>query len=373
MRDGLWKNTREIFWGYYRMVTISLCMIVKNEEDVLKRCLDSVKDAVDEIIIVDTGSTDKTKFIAQEYTDKVYDFKWINDFSAARNEAYSKASMDYQMWMDADDFIPQDSLEKLLKLKDTLDPSIDIVTMKYFTHFNEQGHPILSCTRERLTRREKGYTWQEPIHECIPLIGNVFYSDIEIYHKKNHVINHSDRNIQIYNELEKSGKSLTPRQQYYFARELKDCGNWLKSAYYFEKFLNSQHGWFEDNIAACYNLSICYNVLGDHEKILPILLKSFNYDAPRAEVCSEIGYYYKRARNFSVALKWFRLAINVGKPDSAGFILEDYYGYIPNIECCVCCCELGDFESARIYNEQAAVYKPDAAAIEINRKVLESK
>ena len=63
------------------MITISLCMIVKNEERILKRCLDSVRDLVDEIIIVDTGSTDATKRIAAGYTDKIYDFEWINDFS----------------------------------------------------------------------------------------------------------------------------------------------------------------------------------------------------------------------------------------------------------------------------------------------------
>ena len=67
------------------MATVSLCMIVKNEEKVLSRCLDSVKDAVDEIIIVDTGSEDNTKNIASQYTDKIYDFKWVYDFSAARN------------------------------------------------------------------------------------------------------------------------------------------------------------------------------------------------------------------------------------------------------------------------------------------------
>ena len=67
------------------MATVSLCMIVKNEEKVLGRCLDSAKEIADEIIIVDTGSTDRTKEIAAEYTEKIYDFKWNDDFSAARN------------------------------------------------------------------------------------------------------------------------------------------------------------------------------------------------------------------------------------------------------------------------------------------------
>lgn len=69
------------------MIKVSLCMIVKNEEEVLRQCLDSVNNLCEEIIIVDTGSTDKTKEIAREYTDKVIDFKWIDDFSAARNIA----------------------------------------------------------------------------------------------------------------------------------------------------------------------------------------------------------------------------------------------------------------------------------------------
>jgi len=67
-------------------------MIVKNEEAVLDRCLNSIQEAVDEIIIVDTGSTDQTKEIAHSFTDKVFDLKWVNDFSEARNYAFSKAT-----------------------------------------------------------------------------------------------------------------------------------------------------------------------------------------------------------------------------------------------------------------------------------------
>lgn len=62
------------------MKEISLAMIVKNEEEVIGRCLESVKDIADEIIIVDTGSTDRTKEIVSQYTDKIFDFKWVDDF-----------------------------------------------------------------------------------------------------------------------------------------------------------------------------------------------------------------------------------------------------------------------------------------------------
>lgn len=95
--------------------SISLCMIVKNEENYLERCLQSVRGVVDEIIIVDTGSTDRTKEIAKRYTQHVYDFNWINDFSAARNHALNFASSEYILQLDADEIL-QDSQKELSKL-----------------------------------------------------------------------------------------------------------------------------------------------------------------------------------------------------------------------------------------------------------------
>ena len=135
------------------MISLSLCMIVKNEEKVLKRCLDSVKNIVDEIIIVDTGSTDKTKDIAKKFTKNIYDFKWIDDFAAARNYSFSKATKEYIMWLDADDVILKKDREKLLKLKENLDRSTDMVLLKYNTGFDENGNVNFSYYRERILKR----------------------------------------------------------------------------------------------------------------------------------------------------------------------------------------------------------------------------
>src|SRR3989344_859109 len=99
--------------------TITLCMITKNEEKSLADCLNSAKDVIDEIIIVDTGSTDKTKEIAKKFCDmrtrsqltaKIYDFKWIDDFSAARNESLKYATKDWILVLDADELIDKESL-----------------------------------------------------------------------------------------------------------------------------------------------------------------------------------------------------------------------------------------------------------------------
>jgi glycosyltransferase involved in cell wall biosynthesis len=85
--------------------TVSLCMIVKNEEKYLDRCLKSVQGKVDEIIIVDTGSTDKTIEIAEKYGSIVKHFIWINDFAAARNYSIEGVESEYILVLDADEYL----------------------------------------------------------------------------------------------------------------------------------------------------------------------------------------------------------------------------------------------------------------------------
>lgn len=347
------------------MISISLCMIVKNEEKVLGRCLSSMQNLVDEIIIVDTGSTDNTKDIASKFTNHIYDFKWSHNFSEARNFSFSKATKDYQMWLDADDIIEEKDLHKLIKLKNTLDKQVDIVTMKYNTHFDENGIPIFTSTRGRLFKVSKGYKWVDPIHEYIEWMGNIFHApDIYITHRKE--ASYTDRNIKIYEKQIENGISLSPRSIYYFARELKDHRRYEEAADYFNKFLDDGLGWIEDNIASCYNLGICYNNLGKKEKAVEAFFKGFKYDIPRAELCCEIGYYFKSIQDYNKAIFWFKLAVTLEKPDTMGFILNDYWGYIPNIELAVCYSNIGKDEKAIYYNNMAKKLKPNSESVKHN-------
>jgi glycosyltransferase involved in cell wall biosynthesis len=98
------------------MPKLTLSMIVKNEEKYLPGCLESVKDIADEIVIVDTGSTDSTKNIAELYGAKVYDFNWVDDFSAARNFALQKSTGNWILYLDADERLTESSFKELSEI-----------------------------------------------------------------------------------------------------------------------------------------------------------------------------------------------------------------------------------------------------------------
>lgn len=347
-------------------------MIVKDEEKVIGRCLDSVKGIFDEIIIVDTGSTDKTKEIVSKYTSKIYDFKWIDDFSAARNVSFSKATKEYIFWIDADDIIKQDDRLKLLNLKKTLNKDVDVVLMKYNLTTALNGNTICTFPRERLLKRERNFIWHDCVHEYIKLEGNIINVDISVTHVSKH--KKSTRNLDILKKMMDNGKELTNRNKFYYARELFINKKYEESMPYYIEFLNTSDGLISNYIDSCIDLAFCYKVKKENINRLKTLLKSFEYDSPHAETCCSIGYYYKDLKEYKKAISWFYIATNLKKPEgNITSVMHDNWGYVPYMEMCSCYFKLNKYAQAFECNKKAGQYKPFDKIYLHNKKFLEDK
>ncbi len=288
------------------MITISLCMIVKNEERVLARCLDSLRGLMDEIIIVDTGSTDKTKEIAARYTDKLYDFKWIDDFSAARNFAFSKAAKDYIYSADADEELSPENHKRFMLLKETLLPEIEIVQMKYGNqlhfgtvyNFDEEYRP-------KLFKRKRDFIWEEAIHETVRLAPIVYDSDIVITHKPHE--SHAKRDLQNFRRQIIQGRRLSSRLQEMYARELYLAGDeeellWAEG--YFQQSAADPERSVDEVKQACCVAAKAARSRKDTVGFFKYASKVLAQEGC-AEICCELGHFYEELSDLEEAIIWY--------------------------------------------------------------------
>lgn len=163
-------------------MSISLCVIVKNEENYLEQALSSISNLVQEIIIVDTGSKDKTIEIAKRFTPKIFKIEWPNDFSEARNFSISKATKDWILILDADEIISKQDQDKIKQL--IQDPNYDAYSFIQVSYTNDISQfsftPIrepteeskdfkgyISCNMIRLFRNNKKIIYENPVHESV--------------------------------------------------------------------------------------------------------------------------------------------------------------------------------------------------------------
>ena len=339
------------------MVKVSLCMIVKNEEKVLGRCLSCLADLMDEIIIVDTGSTDGTKNIAAEYTDKIYDFRWIDDFSAARNFAFSKATGDYIYSADADEILDEVNKERFRILKENIFPEIEIVQMYYTNQM--KFRTVYNYDKEyrpKLFKRLRGFTWIDPIHETVRTAPVVFDSDIEIIHEQEE--SHAKRDLEALHRAAGREGGLSGRLFDMYARELYLAGDT-------EDFKNAE-GFFEEVCAsdACsadaLKTALCIMVKA--ERVLGNIRKFFKYAMKAvtagcaSEMCLEVGDYYMEQEDYEEASIWFYNAAyeteSIFDARSRG---DKALGRMAE-----CCRKLGIMEKAAYYEERVKEWKENA-------------
>ncbi|MDQ7062685.1 MAG: glycosyltransferase [candidate division KSB1 bacterium] len=160
---------------------LSVCMIVKNEEKLLPRCLESVKDVADEIIIVDTGSTDRTIEIAHQFGAKVYHHPWQNDFSLHRNQSISYATGDWILQIDADEELDAQSGPILKEIIATAPEEIHAF-MVLIQDVRADGSPHVLFNFPRLFRNHVGIHYISRVHNQVVINGKVLFSKIRLIH-----------------------------------------------------------------------------------------------------------------------------------------------------------------------------------------------
>ena len=288
------------------VIEISCCMIVKNEEKILARCLDSIRDLMDEIVIVDTGSTDRTKEIAAKYTDKIYDFPWIDDFSTARNFAFSKATKDYIYSADADEVVDEENRERYRQLKEILLPEIEIVQMKYGNQLNKgTAYNFDEEYRPKLFKRLREFVWEEPIHEMVRLSPVIYDSDIVIGHFPEN--QHSKRDFATFMKHIKKGLRLSKRLHHMYAMELYISGDdedILEAEEYFTSTaLDPDRSIDEVKEAVCI---VCRaaRLRDDSHTLLKMSLKDLLSEGS-AEMCWELGEYFLAKGDVKEAAMWY--------------------------------------------------------------------
>ncbi|MBQ2991519.1 MAG: glycosyltransferase [Clostridia bacterium] len=353
------------------MAQLSLCMIVRDEEEKLAQCLESVRNAVDEIVIVDTGSADRTKEIAAGFTDRIYDYVWRDDFAAARNASFAYARMPYILWLDADDMLEEEECEKLIGLKASLDGSVDAVMTPYRYAFAPDGRCTLVFDRERIVRREAGFVFSGRVHEAMQVSGRVIHADISVRHTGSHGKESCARNLAIYKTWINSGEALAPRDWYYYARELMNAGEFAAAQRMFADVVDGE-GWIENRWDACIRRGECLRRLGRLQEAKQSCLTALALAPPRAEALCAMGSCLLEEDDPASAIFWYRAALMCAMPGKGGaFVSPDAYGYIPLMQLCVCYDRLGEHEQAARMNEQALLLHPGDQAALHNRIYFE--
>lgn len=310
-------------------------MIVKDEEDFLEACLTSAKRFVDEIIIVDTGSSDKTVEIAKKFTDKVYSHEWPNDFSKARNISIKYATKDWILILDADEALSDPDFEKIKKMAADKDADAYRFIQRNYTDnsslinwipcFGESKHTkefygYRPSKLTRMFRNKKGFEYRNKVHELV---------EYSIEEKKGKIID-TDIQIHHYGDLRKEAAKKEKGKKYFELGEeqIKERPNearayyetgagclqreeYARAAKKFEKVVELN----PDYKDVYYNLGSAYHSLGKWDKAEEALKKSIENRPMFIAAYNLLGIIYQGQGKFQEAIDILFKGVKLNKDD----------------------------------------------------------
>lgn len=313
---------------------ISISMIVKNEQEMLPRCLQCLDYFADEIIVLDTGSTDNTKEICLSY-DKVkfYESKWFDKnteykdfrFNVARNESIEKCSGDWIIWWDADDFIDQDGA---LKIRQLANSSNEDCLYTFTCVYGDWKFHHCRMFRNGSARFDDNHS----CHEYLNTGGrnNIFCPDIFVQHLPSKAkLSGGDRNLQILKKDFYERGFKDQRTIFYLANSYRELGHYNDAIIMYDEYLKISQ-WREERYFACLYQGHCNFFMKDYDACARSIYKSFLEDDRFAESYCLMGDLLCEKGSLNKAIHWYNIALSMSEPeDSVLFLQRSAYNIYP--------------------------------------------
>lgn len=371
---------------------ISVCLIVKNEIGQIESCLKSIRPYVEEIVVVDTGSSDGTLEIIKKYADVVEIFTECNDpegritsFSVARQRSFDLATKPWVMWIDGDDEVQ--GAEKLSSLVEKLDgergnkPAFAMFPYEY-SH-DEYGNINIIHYRERIATPKSAFHWIGQVHEVlnpdVPGTMCVQLDSIKIIHRRaqSKKIIEPNRNLRILKaHYEKVGESDV-RQLYYLGLEYGNVGD-IRNSIKFHKRYVELSNWDDEKFLACMKIAEHYQSSGDYDDSVQWALKALTVKEGWAEAYFSLAksYYFmaqrggpQETRNWQRCIHFSRLGLQFPPTKTILFVnplerdydIHRYLNFALN--------KVGDVDGALESVEKALLVRPNDDGLLLNKKV----
>ncbi|MEW4285750.1 tetratricopeptide repeat-containing glycosyltransferase family 2 protein [Priestia koreensis] len=280
---------------------ISLCMIVKNEEKVIDRCLSSIAHLVQEIIVVDTGSTDNTKKIVKKYTSHIYDYEWTNDFSAARNFAAKKATGDWILVLDADEYVDEDNFKDFIQELKNDDDKFNAYGVNILNFMGVDGESLAKNHHDRVYKNNGEIKYYRKIHEQFQHVNeeelNIKVASLLIFHSGylNKVVNEkkkNERNREILN-IEFDSKKTKGFDYFNLGNEYASVGDYAKAlGYYLEAYKRKESNNLSWVSASLIQIIVCLMNLKRYKDALNVIQDAEDIYQEFAEVAFLKGEIY---------------------------------------------------------------------------------
>ena len=281
----------------------------------------------------------------------MFDFEWIDDFSAARNTSFEHCTGRWILWLDADDRIPAEAQEQFVRLKSALRDGVaeDAVMIPYRVNFSQVDPSVctFSFERERLVRRSAGLHWVGPVHEFIGVPGPSMrwpHAWVEHRPRSEDRGDKVDRNLRILEHAVEGG-DWSSRTVFYLGNELRDHERWEDALDAYREYLRGAETVVWEKYSALLSMAVCAEMLGRHEEKLDFLYSAVKLDSTRAEAFLRLGLHHYHRREWRQAVPYFAAASAQRRPTD-GFIDDTSYTWGPWDYLAVCHSELGMFQEA---------------------------